>query len=88
MWNLKTLSYDLNLLFTNIIFLLFTVPYINIEIKIKSKFTFPFDAPNTEFNIKSGGTIASARGTASFLRLEHKSIIDPLIITDANGPFA
>lgn len=49
-------------------------------------FTLPFEAPNTELRIKSGGTIASASVTASSFRLEHKSIIDPLIITDANGP--
>lgn len=32
--------------------------------------------------------MASASVTASSLRLAHKSIIDPLTITDANGPLA
>lgn len=53
-----------------------------------NKCTRPFDAANTEFSIKSGGTIASARDTASFLRLSHKSIMDPFTITDAIGPLA
>lgn len=52
------------------------------------KFTFPFEDPSTEFKIKSGGAIASASVTASFFKLEHKSIMDPFTITDANGPLA
>lgn len=83
----KYLTNLLNELFTNIIIFYFKSSLI-FMLNWKKKFTFPFEAPNTEFNIKSGGTIASARDTASFLREEHKSIIDPLIITDANGPFA